>query len=486
MSGPSAPTRLSMPGQVHKAHKVMLKLLHPKFVSSDQQIPLRVLKKAKGVAFVTVVKAGFIWSGTLGSGIVIARLPDGTWSGPSSLGVVGMGWGGLIGASVTDSVIILNTDLAVKAFAGHGQIKFGGNLSVSAGPLGREADGSAYAGDGGVAACYSYSHSRGLFAGISLQGAVFVTRDSDNAKFYGSPVKAKDVLKGLVKPPESEDLRNLVALLSSVRDDGNAAAVSGSSQPDFSSGKFGSTALDDDDEGEDYAEQVQLEALGWAKIKDATGKAYYWHAEQNKTQWDNPLLSLPAAAAPPPAVLAFAPPPAAQVQSTLPPGWVSLPAGDGLGSVYYWHQERNITQWEMPSGGGAVAPAPVRPMSLPRQDSMLKQYAPTAQPQPQHAADGGGFAAFGSYGEVRQPAAVPKPVAAPYVAPVAAPYVAPKPVAAPYAAPKPVAAPYAAPAPATTTAPPPALKARPAIPPRPSSSSSLPRPASSQNPFQQM
>lgn len=364
-----------MNGQVHKAYKVMLKLLHPKFVSKDQQIPIKILQRAKGVAFITVVKAGFIWSGSCGSGIVIAKLEDGTWSGPSSLGVVGMGWGGLIGASVTDSVIILNTDLAVKAFAGHGQIKFGGNVSVSAGPLGREADGSAYAGDGGVAACYSYSHSRGLFAGISLQGAVLVTRDSDNARFYGMPCKSRDILKGLVKPPENEDLRNLVSLLSMVHENGTAPASASSlpsTTPTFSntSSRFAGMSLDDD-EGEDYAEQIQLEAMGWTKIVDPTGKPYYWHSEQNKTQWESPLEQ--ANKLPPPPPVAAMPPAAAQ----LPPGWVSVPAGGD--TVYYWNQERNITQWEMPIAAPAMAarPAP-RPAPLQPQSSMTKSYVPIA------------------------------------------------------------------------------------------------------------
>ena len=71
----------------------MLKLIHPKYVSQDQRIPLKILKNAKGVAFITVLKAGFVWSGTVGSGIVVAKLPDGSWSGPSSIGVGGLGWG---------------------------------------------------------------------------------------------------------------------------------------------------------------------------------------------------------------------------------------------------------------------------------------------------------------------------------------------------------------------------------------------------------
>lgn len=81
-----------MPGQIHKAYKVLLKLLNPTLIKNDQGIPLSIIRKAKGIAFITVIKAGFVFSGTLGSGIVIVKNPDGTWSGPSSLGVAGMGW----------------------------------------------------------------------------------------------------------------------------------------------------------------------------------------------------------------------------------------------------------------------------------------------------------------------------------------------------------------------------------------------------------
>lgn len=375
--------RLTMPGQIHKAYKVMLKLINPRFVKADQQIPLRILKNAKGIAFVTVVKAGFVWSGTVGSGIVIAKLPDGTWSGPSSVGVAGMGWGALIGASVTDSVIILNTDLAVKAFAGHGQIKFGGSLSIAAGPLGREGDGSAYLGDGGVAACYSYSHSRGLFAGISLQGAIFMTRDSDNARFYGCPVKASEIMKGKVIPPEFEDLKKLWEVLSTINQtesysdlkdkasfrDSSAVSLQGSGarglkydddddDDDLPRASMGSSsasgfAWGNDEDDEKLAKAIMATTIaeksddlepGWVKVTSEGGQPYYWHEPSGKTQWDAPLRTPTAKFVPPPP-----PPPPAQKEDpdALAPGWVQVMAGDG--KPYYWHEEKNITQWERPT-----------------------------------------------------------------------------------------------------------------------------------------
>ena len=84
--------RLTMKGQIHKAYKVLLKLQNPKYFNKDKSIPMQIIQNAKGIAFMTVLKGGFLWSGTLGCGIVIARTQNGGWSGPSSIGVAGMGW----------------------------------------------------------------------------------------------------------------------------------------------------------------------------------------------------------------------------------------------------------------------------------------------------------------------------------------------------------------------------------------------------------
>jgi lipid-binding SYLF domain-containing protein len=81
--------------------------------------------------------------------------------------------------------------MAVKAFSflhsRGGQVNFGGNLSIAAGPVGRDAAADINVGDGGVAACYSYSHTRGAFAGLSLQRSILMARDSHNAVLRAQP-----------------------------------------------------------------------------------------------------------------------------------------------------------------------------------------------------------------------------------------------------------------------------------------------------------
>src|SRR5499427_3472298 len=106
---------------------------------AERSIPPRVLRSAKGIAILRVLKGGFFVSGRIGEGVVIARLPVGGWSGPSAVGTGGAGFGFQVGGQVTEFVIIVNTRTAVEAFAQGGNIEFGGALSAAAGPVGRVA-----------------------------------------------------------------------------------------------------------------------------------------------------------------------------------------------------------------------------------------------------------------------------------------------------------------------------------------------------------
>jgi lipid-binding SYLF domain-containing protein len=162
----------------------------------EKSIPVEVLRDAKGLAIMTVIKAGFIFSGRGGTGVVVARTGKG-WSGPSAIGTGGAGFGLQIGAQVTEFVFVLNTYDAVKAFSQGGNVQLGADVSVAAGPVGRTVE----AGVTPVAAVYTYSRSQGLFGGISLEGTVVGTRDEANAKYYGRSVTPGQILSGSVKAP---------------------------------------------------------------------------------------------------------------------------------------------------------------------------------------------------------------------------------------------------------------------------------------------
>jgi len=134
---------------------------------------------------------------------VIAKLPDGTWSSPSAIGTGGLGVGGQAGAEMTDFLIVLNSRSAVRSFMSAGSFTLGGNMSIALGPLGRngEASGSVNT-NGKVAAMYSYSKTRGLFGGLSIEGSVIVERQDANCLAYGSDVTAKQLLTGVIAHPD--------------------------------------------------------------------------------------------------------------------------------------------------------------------------------------------------------------------------------------------------------------------------------------------
>ena len=172
----------------------------------EKGIPPAVMKAARGLAIITVTKAGFIGSARGGSGVVVSRVQNG-WSGPSAIGVGGLGAGFQAGVEVTEFVIVLNTPAAVEAFAKGGNVTLGGNLSAAAGPVGRSAEGSVAL----QSAMYSYSRTQGLFAGVSLEGTVISTRDDLNEAYYGRRVTPQDILAGKIRPPA--DARRLLDVL---------------------------------------------------------------------------------------------------------------------------------------------------------------------------------------------------------------------------------------------------------------------------------
>jgi SH3 domain-containing YSC84-like protein 1 len=165
----------------------------------------------QGLAILTVLKAGFLGSGRFGSGVVVARLPDGRWSAPSAIMTAGGGFGGQIGFELTDFVFILNDSNAVRSFAQAGSITLGGNVSLAAGPVGRNAEAAGAASLKGVAGVFSYSKTKGLFAGVSLEGSAIIERRDANEKLYGRRVTARALLEGAEPvPPAAEPLMRVL------------------------------------------------------------------------------------------------------------------------------------------------------------------------------------------------------------------------------------------------------------------------------------
>ncbi|GMH65486.1 hypothetical protein TrRE_jg3514 [Triparma retinervis] len=172
------------------------------------KIPARLLAKAKGIAVITVAKAGLWLGGEVGTGLVVARLGDGSWSAPSAVGLVGFSFGALVGAQISDHVFLLMSDKAVEMLGSStGSVNLGADVGVAVGPVGRnvEFDVGVTAPSGGeepaAAPIYTYSLTKGLYAGASFDGKVIATRHDVNEKFYGMRVEPKDLLGGKVPGP---------------------------------------------------------------------------------------------------------------------------------------------------------------------------------------------------------------------------------------------------------------------------------------------
>jgi len=176
---------------------------------SDQSIPLDLLQHAKGLCFLTVVKCGLMVTGKIGTGLVVARRSDNTWSAPSALGTVGVGWGAQIGGDITHYLVVLTSTHAVEALYRPSSVTLGAEFGVAVGPVGRGAT-SHISSSSLLQPAYAYAHSHGLFVGISLEGSVVSTRNDVNAKFYGRNVEVRDLLNYKEPPQAAQPLYSVL------------------------------------------------------------------------------------------------------------------------------------------------------------------------------------------------------------------------------------------------------------------------------------
>ena len=155
---------------------------------SERCIPPAILRGCAGLAILSVAKAGAGWSLSVGSGLVVARSPEGGgsssggcgWSAPSAVLSVASSVGWQLGVEVADLVLVLRSESALKAFCSGRQLGVGGSVSVAAGPVGRGASARAMAALGGGSLVYSYSSSRGAYAGVAVEASMLSTRDAVN------------------------------------------------------------------------------------------------------------------------------------------------------------------------------------------------------------------------------------------------------------------------------------------------------------------
>jgi lipid-binding SYLF domain-containing protein len=175
-------------------------VLNEIMAAGDQSIPADLFHKAYCVVVIPgMKKAGFVFSGKYGRGFASCRNPEGGgWTAPAGIRIEGGGFGLQAGGSETDVIMLVMSGKGMKGILAS-KFTVGGEASVAAGPVGREATAQT---DASLRAdILSWSRSRGVFGGISLQGATLRADTDTNQALYGQPESNTDILTGKVKPP---------------------------------------------------------------------------------------------------------------------------------------------------------------------------------------------------------------------------------------------------------------------------------------------
>src|SRR5579862_8658095 len=185
--------------QLQKATNVLNEIMG----TPDKGIPDELLERAVCVGIVpSQLKFAFGIGGTYGRGMLVCRRGgDGVWGAPSMFTLGGGSFGLQIGGKTTDVVFVVMSPGGARKLV-QDSVKLGAEASAAAGPVGRSATGAT---DAQLhAEILSYSRTRGLFAGVSLDGAVMKQDKDDNRKLYGREVSAKEILiEGTVSSPKS-------------------------------------------------------------------------------------------------------------------------------------------------------------------------------------------------------------------------------------------------------------------------------------------
>jgi lipid-binding SYLF domain-containing protein len=192
-------------------------VLHSIMATPDKGIPEEVLTGAKCIVIVPdLIKGGFVFGGKHGRGVATCRTPKG-WSAPAFISVGGGSWGLQIGIEDVDLVMLVMNDTGLQHLLSS-KFELTGEGSVAAGPVGRHA--SAGTDWKMNTELLTYSRSKGVFAGLTLEGAV-VEQDNDSTHaIYGKHMSFRNILSGKATTPRSAE-----ALVNAVADAGHQAHI---------------------------------------------------------------------------------------------------------------------------------------------------------------------------------------------------------------------------------------------------------------------
>ena len=189
----AAPLRAQKTDEERKRISEALTVLDEIMAAADKAVPRSVMEKAEGIAvFPSLLKGGLGIGGQHGRGVLSVRdKKNGGWSNPAFLTVNGGSFGAQIGVQAIDLVLIINDQRGLEQLVKN-QFKIGADAGVAAGPVGRDASAST---DLQMRAqILSYSRSRGLFAGVTLNGTT-IRQDRDaNERFYGTAYRTSQIV----------------------------------------------------------------------------------------------------------------------------------------------------------------------------------------------------------------------------------------------------------------------------------------------------
>jgi lipid-binding SYLF domain-containing protein len=196
----------------------------------DSAIPDRLLDRAYGIVVVpSVTKLAFIGGGRWGKGAMVVRDKDGRFTNPIFVTLAGASVGWQWGGSSTDIVLVFTTKAGIEGITG-GKLTLGADAAVAAGPVGRTA--SAATDQNFAAEVYSYSRSRGLFAGVALDGTSISVDRKANGNFYKKKgVMASEIINGTVTSDDETARRFLASVTTSTNGSGTAPTHTASAAP---------------------------------------------------------------------------------------------------------------------------------------------------------------------------------------------------------------------------------------------------------------
>ncbi|MGB0040809.1 MAG: lipid-binding SYLF domain-containing protein [Terriglobales bacterium] len=181
--------------RIHTSADVLNQIM----ATPDKAIPDKIMSDAKCLAIVpSMIKIAVGFGGNHGRGVATCRTANGTWSAPAPLTITGGSWGLQLGGEATDLVLVVMDQKGMDHLLAS-KFKLGADASAAAGPVGRNAGADT---DWKMnSEVLSYSRSRGIFAGIDLNGAA-ITQDKDSTRLlYGKMVPFRVILNGKIAPP---------------------------------------------------------------------------------------------------------------------------------------------------------------------------------------------------------------------------------------------------------------------------------------------